>query len=104
MCKTAITRDLLASVKAKLTDLQTTMSSGDVALLRRTMCRFLQDKRIKVSLFLQEGIQSGDAKMFLRAPTLPDGADAPGSWKVLEPTSGAAVKAGSRSLSKRLSR
>ncbi|KAF6259309.1 organic solute transport protein 1-domain-containing protein [Scenedesmus sp. NREL 46B-D3] len=34
-----------------------TLSIGELALLRQTLARFFQDKRVKVSLFLAEGIQ-----------------------------------------------
>eukprot|EP01047_Picozoa_sp_COSAG01_P008840 COSAG01_NODE_356_length_18316_cov_24.401493_9_plen_220_part_00 len=36
------------------------MSGTDFCLLRQTLCTHLQDKRIKVSLFLQDGIQRPD--------------------------------------------
>lgn len=34
-----------------------TLSNGELSLLRQTLARFFQDKRVKVSLFLAEGIQ-----------------------------------------------
>jgi hypothetical protein len=33
------------------------LTSGEFALLRHTLCRFFQDRRVKVSLFLQDAIQ-----------------------------------------------
>lgn len=44
-----------------------TMSSADFHLLRQYLCRFFQDARIKVSLFLQRGIQGMDGTLALRA-------------------------------------
>lgn len=40
-----------------------TMSPGDFYLLKQYLCRFFQDTRIKVSLFLQTGIQSTDGTL-----------------------------------------
>ncbi|KAK3262262.1 hypothetical protein CYMTET_28871 [Cymbomonas tetramitiformis] len=39
---------------------------GDWTQLRHALCRFFHDRRIKVSLFLQEGIQSSDGRITLR--------------------------------------
>ncbi|CAG9465403.1 unnamed protein product [Pedinophyceae sp. YPF-701] len=58
------------------------MSRGSTTLLRQSVMRFLQDKRVKVSLFLQEGIQSGDSKFFLRQPLTSHGEAMAGSWQL----------------------
>ena len=46
-------KELLGSARARVLHFQTDKSAGDWLLVRRTICQFLQDKRIKVSLFLQ---------------------------------------------------
>jgi len=94
-------KELLGSARARVLHFQTDKSAGDWLLVRRTICQFLQDKRIKVSLFLQEGIQSGDAKMFLRAPQREAGLPPPGTWRVLEPKSKEVAAEGFQQLSKR---
>ncbi|GAB9475017.1 hypothetical protein Gpo141_00012125 [Globisporangium polare] len=43
-----------------------TMSAADFHLLRQYLCRFFQDTRIKVSLFLQSGIQGMDGTLAIR--------------------------------------
>ncbi|TYZ57089.1 hypothetical protein PybrP1_010858 [[Pythium] brassicae (nom. inval.)] len=43
------------------------MSPADFHLLRQYLCRFFQDARIKVSLFLQSGIQGMDGTLALRS-------------------------------------
>lgn len=42
------------------------MSAADFHLLRQYLCRFFQDTRIKVSLFLQSGIQGMDGTLAIR--------------------------------------
>lgn len=52
---------------------------GQWALLRRTLLGFFQDKRVKVSLFLQDGIQSRDGLMITgHDGALPVGTETPG--------------------------
>ncbi|KAJ0395029.1 hypothetical protein P43SY_003242 [Pythium insidiosum] len=43
-----------------------TMSAADFFLLKQHLCRFFQDTRIKVSLFLQSGIQGADGTLSIR--------------------------------------
>ncbi|TMW57618.1 hypothetical protein Poli38472_003543 [Pythium oligandrum] len=43
-----------------------TMSSADFYLMKQYLCRFFQDTRIKVSLFLQNGMQGMDGTLALR--------------------------------------
>ncbi|GLD96211.1 hypothetical protein PINS_up004889 [Pythium insidiosum] len=42
------------------------MSAADFFLLKQHLCRFFQDTRIKVSLFLQNGIQGADGTLMIR--------------------------------------
>ena len=55
------------------------LSIGEYFSLKHTLCRFFQDRRVKVSLFLQDGTQNMDGTIVLD-PTgpLPVGTDAPG--------------------------
>merc|ERR1719482_406187 len=39
------------------------MSEADFAVLRQTLVNFLQDRRVKVSIFLQESIQASDGSI-----------------------------------------
>jgi len=61
------------------------------ASLKQTLCRFFADKRVKVSLFLQDGLQKNDGTITLtyNGP-LPPGVDLPGSVSRFDP-SGAAL-------------
>ncbi|KAF0737260.1 hypothetical protein Ae201684_006436 [Aphanomyces euteiches] len=56
------------------------MSHGNFLLLKQSLCRFFQDVRIKVSLFLQSEIQNGDGSFVIRSdgPTA-TGGDVPGT-------------------------
>ena len=49
------------------------------AVLKQTLCRFFSDKRVKVSLFLQDGLQKNDGAITLQySGPLPPGVDLPG--------------------------
>ncbi|RHY32633.1 hypothetical protein DYB32_004329 [Aphanomyces invadans] len=57
-----------------------TMSHGNFLLLKQSLCRFFQDVRIKVSLFLQTEIQNGDGSFVLRSDgPVATGGDVPGT-------------------------
>ena len=43
------------------------MSEADFAVLRQTLVNFLQDRRVKVSIFLQESIQASDGSITIAA-------------------------------------
>jgi len=67
--------ELVASATSLLTRVRTQISStyksltlGSWHLLRQTLFRFFQDRRVKVSLFLQEGIQSAHGRIILPSP------------------------------------
>ncbi|OQR84281.1 hypothetical protein ACHHYP_13569 [Achlya hypogyna] len=56
------------------------LSPGNFLLLKQHLVRFFQDVRIKVSLFLQSGIQNADGAFVIRADgPLATGADVPGT-------------------------
>ena len=55
------------------------MSPADFAALKQALCRFFEDKHVKVSLFLQDGIQKPDGTIALScAGPLPPHVDVPG--------------------------
>lgn len=55
-------------------------TTSDVVVLRWTLARLFQDRRVKVSLFLQEGIQLTDGTIVIdHKGTLPNGAEQPGT-------------------------
>jgi hypothetical protein len=56
------------------------MRVGDLNLLRYTLARFFQDRRVKVSLFLTDALQAQDGSMIhSHTGRLPLGADKPGT-------------------------
>eukprot|EP00741_Cyanophora_paradoxa_P023699 tig00021612_g22893.t1 len=61
------------------------MSAGELLLVRQTACRFFQDKRVKVSLFLQDGIQAPDGTVVLPVGgPMPPGAEPPGTVRYFD--------------------
>jgi hypothetical protein len=61
------------------------LKSADYAMLRHTLCRFFQDRRVKVSLFLQDAIQGPDGSIIIshKGP-LPRGSETPGTIRYFE--------------------
>jgi len=62
---------VMEMVKSAERTIQTTyqnLSPGDWVQLRHALCGFFHDRRIKVSLFLQEGIQAADGRIVLPPP------------------------------------
>lgn len=68
-------------------------TSYDYLILKQQLARFFQDKHIKVSLFIQDGIQSLDGTLFLNVagPGVIHG-DRPGAVRLLDPASGQVKK------------
>lgn len=63
------------------------LDAADFVLLRQTLCSFFQDKRVKVSLFLQDGIQNMDGSMVqTKGGALPFGVGMPGSITYFDKT------------------
>lgn len=61
------------------------MKVGDLHLLRYTLARFFQDRRVKVSLFLTDQLQAQDGSMIhSHAGRLPLGAEMPGTVRYFE--------------------
>ena len=70
---------LVDEVIALTNDKYATMSPLDFAGLKQTLCRFFADKRVKVSLFLQDGLQKNDGTLTLGySGPLPPGNEIPG--------------------------
>jgi len=64
-----------------------TMSALEFAGLKQVLCRFFSDKRVKVSLFLQDGLQKNDGNIALGcAGHIPPGVDAPGQIMRYDPS------------------
>jgi hypothetical protein len=56
------------------------LSAGELTLLRQTLCRFFQDRRVKVSLFLQDQIQLNDGAIVISPKgRVPKGTEVPGA-------------------------
>lgn len=61
------------------------MSAGQWLLLRQSLLRFLQGKKIKVSLFLQQGLQTVEGSLVVDlGGKLPYGTELPGKHRVFE--------------------
>ena len=56
-------KKLIDRAQTQLTQLYSTYNYSDFFTLKQTLARFYQDKRIKVSLFLQEGLQLADGNI-----------------------------------------
>ena len=56
------------------------LSVGDFWALKHVLTRFMQDRRVKVSLFLQAGLQNMDGTMVIpRNGPVPTGSEPPGA-------------------------
>eukprot|EP00287_Rhodomonas_sp_CCMP768_P011480 CAMPEP_0196731550 /NCGR_PEP_ID=MMETSP1091-20130531/11231_1 /TAXON_ID=302021 /ORGANISM="Rhodomonas sp., Strain CCMP768" /LENGTH=379 /DNA_ID=CAMNT_0042074691 /DNA_START=11 /DNA_END=1150 /DNA_ORIENTATION=- len=70
---------LIESATTMLTRAYTELPSGSMALLRQTLLRNLQDRKVKVSPFLLDGIQNTDGSMVLQMQgMLPPSVQVPG--------------------------
>ena len=71
---------LLDAAAARCISLYSNMSLGTLYILKHTICDFFQDRRVKVSIFLQEQVQNNDGTFKIRADgPLPPNATIPGS-------------------------
>lgn len=72
--------DLVNDTSEKVLSTYTVLSKGTWFQLHQSLMNFLQGKRIKVSLFLQQGMQGLDGVLALsNRGTLPYGAEVPGT-------------------------
>lgn len=61
------------------------LSAGQWLLLRQSLLRFLQGKKIKVSLFLQQGLQTVEGSLVVDlGGKLPYGTEVPGKQRIFE--------------------
>lgn len=71
--------DLVDQVIASTKERYMRMTTAEFAYLKQALCRFFAEKRIKVSLFLQDGIQKNDGTITLSCKgPLPPGVEEPG--------------------------
>lgn len=72
--------DLVDNAIQNLDKMMQSFSAYDHVCLRYALCKLYQDRRVKVSLFLQEGIQFADGTIVIKhTGTLPNGAEQPGT-------------------------
>ena len=71
---------LLDAAAARCVSLYSSMTLGTMYVLKHTICDFFQDRRVKVSIFLQEQVQNNDGTFKIRADgSLPPNAALPGT-------------------------
>lgn len=71
--------DLVDQVILLTTNKYKSMPCADFAGLKQALCRFFSDKKVKVSLFLQDGIQKQDGAIVLsNRGVMPPGVGVPG--------------------------
>jgi len=72
-------KKLIDKAQNQLTQLYSTFDYADYFTMRQSLARFYQDKRVKVSLFLQEGLQLADGNICITpAGPLPVNIEMPG--------------------------
>jgi hypothetical protein len=78
ICKSEDASDLIQMVVDRLIDVYAPLTNGQWILLRQELMNFLQGKKIKVSLFLQQQMQSMDGTLlFSNGGRLPYGTEKP---------------------------
>lgn len=76
---------LIDSAIGQARDLFASFSPSDWVILRQSLCRFFQDKRVKVSLFLHNDIQSSDGSIVCHhTGPLGVGCEKPGTIRYFE--------------------
>lgn len=77
--------DSIQNCEDKCIALYGNLSSGQWLLLRQSLLRFVQGKKIKVSLFLQQGLQTVDGSLVVDlSGKLPYGTEVPGKIRIFE--------------------
>lgn len=80
---------LIERARTLAVDTYSAMSLGEFWSLKQALCRFFQDRRVKVSLFLQDGIQNLDGTIVVScAGPLPTGTELPGVIRYFDPSGG----------------
>ena len=74
---------LLDNAKALVNETYSNMSQGNLNLLKQTLFGFFEDRKVKVSIFLQQKVQNSDGtfKIFLGGP-VSDGGEIPGTMRI----------------------
>eukprot|EP00002_Diphylleia_rotans_P010700 TRINITY_DN2123_c0_g1_i1.p2 TRINITY_DN2123_c0_g1~~TRINITY_DN2123_c0_g1_i1.p2 ORF type:complete len:357 (-),score=84.53 TRINITY_DN2123_c0_g1_i1:1646-2716(-) len=79
------TAALIENVRQNFAEKYSHLTIGDYSLLRQTLLQFFLNRRIKVSLFLQEGLQNKDGSIVLDpTPVMPSEIEVPGSIKLFD--------------------
>jgi len=60
------------------------MNAAEFAVLKQSLCRFFSDKKIKVSLFLADGLQRNDGVIVQSCSQLPPSSERPGKIQRLD--------------------
>jgi len=84
---------LVENCVTNLEEMFARMRVGDLHLLRYTLARFFQDRRVKVSLFLTDALQAQDGSMIhSHAGRLPLGSETPGAIRYYDASTGKLTK------------
>jgi hypothetical protein len=77
--------ELIQEAIKKTITTYSTLTSGQWMVLKQCLMRYLQDKKVKVSLFLQQNLQASEGTLILKNEgNLPYGTEKPGYIRVLE--------------------
>mmetsp|Transcript_5857 Transcript_5857/g.14998 ORF Transcript_5857/g.14998 Transcript_5857/m.14998 type:complete len:343 (+) Transcript_5857:3-1031(+) len=81
---------MVTDVSDKVAKTYGALGAGEWGRLRRALCSFFQDRKVKVSLFLQDGIQRADGTIAVN-PTgpMPPGIAVPGTIETFAAATGA---------------
>jgi hypothetical protein len=79
---------LVSEALSRCVDTYARLPVGELCALRRALARFFQDRRVKVSVFLEEGLQTPDGTLVLRFDgPVPAGTEVPGAIRHFDPSS-----------------
>jgi hypothetical protein len=85
LVKTEAITELIDSAIRRLIATYSVLTNGQWLILKQSIMRFMQGKRIKVSLFLQQNLQTMNGVLVLNnSGSLPYGTDIPGHRKLFE--------------------
>ena len=85
VCNSKISSDLIDETVEKLQDTYTHFSDAQWMAVKIELLRFMQDRKVKVSLFLQKNMQNMNGDLIPEnVPRLPYGVSAPGEIKYYE--------------------
>ncbi|KAJ1447832.1 organic solute transport protein 1-domain-containing protein [Pelagophyceae sp. CCMP2097] len=82
MCGSKVTDELMDACSGLCDSVYGNFSAGDWVACKQQLAQFFQGRKVRVSLFLQQDIQSQDGTLALDgAGPLPSGAEAPGTLR-----------------------